>query len=584
MKIGQANVDFDTLLIESPVGRFPMEAKVMAVLRILTDNANQVVSRDQLIDTVWGVEFGGDERLSRAISILRKAFGDLRGHHTHIETIPRRGYRLIAKVSHHSDIIVSNDDVTKVDLSPQNISEKDRRLRHNAEAQILTSPSNTGSSHETDTVLHKKRRFVRPVFAIFAVLIATGILWMSPIGKSIAGFPDEARVDTGLTYVQNFAQREAIPKAQDIFARILAGDPDHAAARAGLALALIREYTHLEADPALLRRAKATAEASLRLDPNLALANIAVGWAAEFEGDFEKAHKAYDRADILDPNNIFTLEGRARTFNKQGQRDEAKQIAELGISLYPKYVIYYSYVGQLLLARDNYIDSEAMFRKVIALSNGKHPRAYAQLAQTLHLQDRTSEAINVLQDGLEINETPFLYSNLGTYLFFQGQYETSAEAFERALAFKGNSHHYLLWANLADAYRWVPTKKSKANQSYDRALQLLKVELDKRPTDVVLNSRAALYHAKRGNLEAARSALSRVHLNGSVSANEYYRAVITYDILAERQLALTTLERTLKAGYPLTEILNDPELSNLRQDPNYHRLLSTLNPKKDDPL
>ena len=33
-------------------------------------------------------------------------------------------------------------------------------------------------------------------------------------------------------------------------------------------------------------------------------------------------------------------------------------------------------------------------------------------------------------------------------------------------------------------------------------------------------------------------------------------------------------EAALEAGYPLIEIYNDPELSKLRQDPAYHRLLA----------
>ena len=34
------------------------------------------------------------------------------------------------------------------------------------------------------------------------------------------------------------------------------------------------------------------------------------------------------------------------------------------------------------------------------------------------------------------------------------------------------------------------------------------------------------------------------------------------------------LEAALEADYPLIEIYNDPELSELRQDPAYHRLLA----------
>lgn len=75
-----------------------VEPKVMAVLRVLVDHTGEVVSREQLIDAVWGNQFGGEERLSRAISLLRKALGDMRGQHEHIETVPKSGYRLIADV------------------------------------------------------------------------------------------------------------------------------------------------------------------------------------------------------------------------------------------------------------------------------------------------------------------------------------------------------------------------------------------------------------------------------------------------------------------------------------------------------
>jgi len=97
VQIGDAKVDFDRLVIEGSAGRYTVEPRVLDVLRALLGRQGEVVTREELIDTVWGVEFGGDERLSRAISLLRKALGDKRGDHKHIETIPKRGYRLRGK-------------------------------------------------------------------------------------------------------------------------------------------------------------------------------------------------------------------------------------------------------------------------------------------------------------------------------------------------------------------------------------------------------------------------------------------------------------------------------------------------------
>lgn len=95
-RIGNATVDFEQLMIEGDAGRFSVEPMVLNVLeRLMAHNGNPV-ERDTLIDEVWGVSFGGDERLSRAISLLRKALGDDARTQSYIQTIPKRGYRLVA--------------------------------------------------------------------------------------------------------------------------------------------------------------------------------------------------------------------------------------------------------------------------------------------------------------------------------------------------------------------------------------------------------------------------------------------------------------------------------------------------------
>ena len=108
---------------------------------------------------------------------------------------------------------------------------------------------------------------------------------------------------------------------------------------------------------------------------------------------------------------------------------------------------------------------------------------------------------------------------------------------------------------------------------------LLNDAIKQSPNLTNLWSRAALYNAKRGLFDEARSALERVPLqDGDVSAVEVYRAVVTYEIFTEREQALLMLNKAIEAGYPKTEILNDPELDNLRQDAEYRRIISKTGP------
>ncbi len=93
--------------ILGPEGETSIEPKIMAVLCVLAGDPGRVFTRAELIDQVWGTEFGTDESLTRAISHLRKALGDTRGEPLVIETIARRGYRLLPEALSPGDVSVS---------------------------------------------------------------------------------------------------------------------------------------------------------------------------------------------------------------------------------------------------------------------------------------------------------------------------------------------------------------------------------------------------------------------------------------------------------------------------------------------
>jgi DNA-binding winged helix-turn-helix (wHTH) protein len=75
-----------------------LDAKAIAVLSFLARHPNDVVTKEDLIATVWDGAFVSDEVLTTAIWGLRKALGDDAKEPRFIQTVPRRGYRLIAPV------------------------------------------------------------------------------------------------------------------------------------------------------------------------------------------------------------------------------------------------------------------------------------------------------------------------------------------------------------------------------------------------------------------------------------------------------------------------------------------------------
>lgn len=92
-------------LIEPLKGRFSqagqsrrVEPKVMDVLVCLAAEAGVVVRRDDLLECVWGDVVVSEEVLTRCISELRSALGDTNKTRSYIQTLPKRGYRLLKPV------------------------------------------------------------------------------------------------------------------------------------------------------------------------------------------------------------------------------------------------------------------------------------------------------------------------------------------------------------------------------------------------------------------------------------------------------------------------------------------------------
>ncbi|PYV66444.1 MAG: hypothetical protein DMG96_42345, partial [Acidobacteria bacterium] len=98
-----------------------LEPKVMEVLVCLSRRAGEAIPKEELLQTVWPDTFVSDDVLKRSISELRRVFQDDARQSRIIETIPKRGYRLVAHVEPMNgaaaSIATSTDQVRKLDVS-----------------------------------------------------------------------------------------------------------------------------------------------------------------------------------------------------------------------------------------------------------------------------------------------------------------------------------------------------------------------------------------------------------------------------------------------------------------------------------
>jgi len=79
--------------------RVALEPKVMQLLTYFAEHSEQVISAEQLLIDLWRGTFYGDNPVHKSIAVLRKALGDDASAPRYLQTIRRKGYRLIAAVS-----------------------------------------------------------------------------------------------------------------------------------------------------------------------------------------------------------------------------------------------------------------------------------------------------------------------------------------------------------------------------------------------------------------------------------------------------------------------------------------------------
>ena len=97
-RIGDYVVRSHACEISGPSGDVHVEPRVMEVLVYLATRAGSVVSKDDLLSTIWGTTHVTDDSVTRCISALRKLLGDDRGKQEVLQTIPKRGYRIVSPV------------------------------------------------------------------------------------------------------------------------------------------------------------------------------------------------------------------------------------------------------------------------------------------------------------------------------------------------------------------------------------------------------------------------------------------------------------------------------------------------------
>lgn len=422
----------------------------------------------------------------------------------------------------------------------------------------------------------------RALFAVVATAIIVLAAWQGPAlmanlenQKTVAPYSEMASMQSGMEALRTFDLDTSQARAIEAFTNVLAHNPANAAAAAGLSLAFSLRYIGNGRDDTWLQRADVSARQALESDNQLALSHVAHSWVRELQGKREEALQEATAALNLEPHNLLGLYGKARQLIATKQYDLATQILTTAMAAHPQEHLFHSLQGKMYVQQGDYIAAEQAFRRSIKMapySSG----SYAGLSIILQRSNRNDEALQVLQQGLQIRPHWELYNNLGTLLFAKADYLGAVRAFEDAVSDnKGSPRDYLLWANLADAQRWVPSMAAKSTQSYQHAIALLTPLLERAPDNINFLSRMALYQARVMKKQSAITSLKKALALPETAATAF-RAALTFDLIGLRNEAVDALQKAVRLGYPPHLIESEPDLLALRRDARYQQFIINL--------
>ncbi|MCQ8186450.1 winged helix-turn-helix domain-containing protein [Parvularcula maris] len=279
-----------------------LEPKVADLLCVLARAGTEVVSRDRLFAELWPEVTVGEDTLTRAVFKLRRALGDAPKNPSLVETVPKRGYRL------------------------------------------MVAPEPAGEDRATRSETRPGRRLPRIAALTGAVvLLLAGGLWV--FGGDEPTEADRTIAVAADRYME--ATRADNEAAIKLYERALAERRPDPRAEAGLAAALVQRVVRWPAMVGLegegvtsmsaalqqdlidtpegretLRRARLLAERAVRSSPRDPDAWRVLGLVKTAQRDLPGAFEAYEKALQQDPQDWKVLTNLSELHDLRGEFDE----------------------------------------------------------------------------------------------------------------------------------------------------------------------------------------------------------------------------------------------------------------------
>lgn len=475
--------------------------KLIDLLVFLASNPNRVIGKDELLERVWHGEFVVETVLGRSVADLRQILEDDASAPRVIETIPKRGYRLVAPVQWiRSADLARGPSIAVlpfVDLTPDAdqqyfcdglVEELTNTLAGVPSLRVIARTSafafrssaadvrDVGRQLAVERVLEGaiqriderlrvtvqlidtrdgchlwSRRFDRPAGDLFAVQdeIAQAIAAELEVGplrdyEARAAHRQDSDAEADDLYLRGrhlLARRTgaALAAAANYFQRAIERDPRHARANAGLALCYESgAFLEYLAPGDGYPKAIAAARRAVQLDVGLAEAHAVLGTCLAFYcWQWEEAERELEHAIELAPSSPLAHSAYSNVLATVGRSLDARAEAEVARDLDPLSPLS-AVVLALRLAEVGKLEDALSYLRATLVMNPEFGTIHLHLGRILCALGRYQEAERHLRQAPA--DFPLAIGLLGGVLGRLGRHDEAREVLAQLTRLSAERH------------------------------------------------------------------------------------------------------------------------------------------------
>jgi TolB-like protein len=558
-----------------------LEPKVMGVLVCLAQHAGKPLLKEKLIQAVWPDTFVTDDVLKRSVSELRKGFEDDAREPKVIQTIPKRGYRLLAPVT-YLDVAIANAD-TGVEVRHRYVNRRDAKTINSLVVLPFANASgDPGAEYLSEGITEAIINHLSQLSRLRVVPRNTAFRYKAR-EIDLANLRLELGVDAVVT--GRVTQRgENLVVCSELVD--LASDAQlwgHRYNRQLSEIFAVQEEIAAEVSEAL--RLQLTGEEKQRLsrqhtqnrEAYLLYLKGRYHWARRTGDSLKRALPYFERAIQEDPGYALAYAGLAEgsillawfnAFSPSEGIEQAKRAALEAVEIDPALADGYTVLGFVSASDRDWAAAESAFVRAIQL-NPSDSLAHSWYALCLTGMGRCDEAIAAICRAQEIDPLSLVLHHHAAWVYWHARrYDEVIACCREALEMEPNFALCTLWLGVACTEKGMHEEAVTSLQKAEEGLMAV-------PVAIGFHGHAC---ARAGRRAEAEDLLQQFVKPGQPFYADPYHVSLIEVGLGEFEQALDSLEKAYRERslFLTCWAKCDPRLDPLRAYPRFDNLLRLI--------